>query len=118
MLTPDRDYWTDLLERTLAAYDAALLRQTAKRLAKPRSQWPADELLPRLMAAATNPALLDRRLKELDPPARQLLALIGHSRQPCWALGNLVELLLALGHADGLNPVLDLVQAGLLYPTT
>src|SRR5262249_15440986 len=50
------------------------------------------------------------------PAARQVLALISHSRQPCWNLGNLVELAIALGHGDGLQPVLELLGAGLLYP--
>ncbi|MFO0927981.1 MAG: hypothetical protein U0736_13225 [Gemmataceae bacterium] len=49
-----------------------------------------------------NPVLLDRRLGELAAPSRQLLALLGVSRQPWWALGNLVELVMALGHLDGL----------------
>src|SRR5438132_1627928 len=57
-----------------------------------------------------------RRLAEIDPACVQLLALIGRSRQPYWRVGNLVELLVALGHADGLRPVLALLEAGLLFP--
>src|SRR6185437_2305869 len=34
-----------------------------------------------------------------------------------WNLGNLVELTIALGHSDGLQPVLELLEAGLLYPS-
>jgi hypothetical protein len=108
--------WSDRLRRTLAGYDEALLRQVADRLVKPRSHWPVDDLLERCLATVTNPAVLDRRLQDLEPAGRQLLALIGHSRQPGWQLGNLVELLIALGHPDGLRPVLDLLEAGLLYP--
>src|SRR5262249_6865623 len=55
-------------------------------------------------------------LADLDPAARQLLGLIGHSHQPRWQVGNLVELLVALGQPDGLAPVVSLLQAGLLYP--
>jgi hypothetical protein len=45
-----------------------------------------------------------------------VLACIGHSRQPLWQLGNLVELALALGQEDGLRPVFELLGGGLLYP--
>src|SRR5262249_6960046 len=43
-------------------------------------------------------------------------ALIGRSRQPCWPVGSLVEMLTALGHADGLAPVQSLLETGLLFP--
>src|SRR5262245_62752632 len=99
--------WSELLRHTLAAYAEPLLRQVAARLVRPRNQWPVDELIAKSLATVANPAVLDRRLKELDPAARQLLALIGHSRQPVWALGNLVEMMIALGHADGLKPAFD-----------
>jgi hypothetical protein len=110
------DPWADLLRRTLARYAEPLLRAAAARLVKPRGQWPPEELIERVVAAAADPAVIDRRLQDLDPDARRLLALVGHSRQPCWALGNLVEMLLALGAADGLRPALSLLEAGLLYP--
>src|SRR5207253_2060751 len=41
---------------------------------------------------------------------------LGHSRQPLWPLGSLVELMMALGQEDGLKPVLALFEAGLLFP--
>src|SRR5207248_1337907 len=82
------------------------LRRVAARLIKPRSQWPADELVARCAATANDITVIDRRLRDLDPAGRQLLALVGHSRQPQWGMGSLVELLIALGHEDGLAPVL------------
>jgi hypothetical protein len=100
----------------MGRYDEALLRQVAARLVKPRGHWPAGELIERCVAAVGNAALIDRRCQEVEPPARRLLALVGHSRQPRWYVGNLVELLAALGHADGLRPVLALLEAGLLTP--
>jgi hypothetical protein len=109
--------WSALLRRTLAAYDEALLRRVTGRLLKPRNQWPADELIERIAATVANPAALDRRLQELEPACRQLLAMIGHSRQFVWDVGNLVELALALGHTDGLKPVFTLLESGLLFPT-
>jgi hypothetical protein len=116
MAVADPEPWSDMLRRTLAAYAELLLRQVAAKLVRPRNQWPVDELIAKCAATLANPAVIDRRLKELDPASRQLLALIGHSRQPVWALGNLVELVIALGHDDGLKPVFDLLSAGLLYP--
>src|SRR6266849_5765428 len=106
----------DQIRRTLERYDPALVRQVASRLIMPRGEWPVEELIDRCAAAVVNPATIDRRLRELDVPARRLLALIGHSRQPRWRLGGLLELLAALGHAEGLAPVFMLFETGLLYP--
>src|SRR5438105_10125485 len=63
-----------------------------------------------------NAAAIDRRLQALDDPARKLLACIGHSLQPRWKLGNLLELLAALGCAEGPQTVFRLFEAGLLCP--
>jgi hypothetical protein len=112
----DYDFWSDLLGRTLMRYDEALLRQVASRLLRPRNQWPVPELIARGVESATNAAVIDRRLADLPPASRQALALIGHSRQPVWSLGNLVEMLMMLGHADGLQPLFTLLEAGLLFP--
>jgi hypothetical protein len=116
MAPAEPDTWPDLLRRTLASYDEPLLRRVATRLVRPRNQWPAEELIERSVSTAANAPMIDRRLKDLEPAGRQLLALIGHSRQPRWSLGNLVELALALGHPDGLQPVFALLEAGLLFP--
>jgi hypothetical protein len=117
MALPDAATWSASLRRTLSAYDETLLRRVAGRLLKPRNQWPAEELIERILTTVANPAALDRRLQELEPAGRQLLALIAHSRQPIWDVGNLVELAMALGHGDGLQPVFALLEAGLLFPT-
>src|SRR5437588_1720389 len=108
--------WSDILRQTLTCYDEPLLRRVAARLIKPRNQWPADELVTRCAATADDITVIDRRLAELDAAGRRLLALLGHGRQPLWNMGNLVELLIALGLEDGLAPVLALLEAGLLYP--
>jgi hypothetical protein len=117
MALPDAALWSDLLRRTLAAYDEVLLRQVSGRLLKPRNQWPVDELVERIATTTANPAVVDRRLQELEPSSRQVLALIGHSRQPVWDVGNLVEMAIALGQSDGLKPVFALLESGLLFPT-
>jgi hypothetical protein len=109
-------HWLDRVAETLRRYHEGLVRQVAGRLVRPRNQWPVEDLITRCLDTIGNAPVLDRRLDELTPASRQALALIGHSRQPVWALGNLVEMLLALGHADGLAPVTDLLEAGLLFP--
>jgi hypothetical protein len=115
-MKPDSASWIELLRQALAGYDEDLLRQVAARLVKPRSHWPVEDLIERMAGVAENPAALDRRLQDLEPASRQVLACIGHSRQPRWQLGNLVELAVALGQPDGLRPVFELLQSGLLYP--
>lgn len=108
--------WIDRIRQTLRSYDDSLMRRVAAKLCKPRSQWPVAELIDRCIEVLVNPAVLDRRLKDLEPAGRQLLALIGQSRQPRWPVGNLVEMMAALGHADGLAPVQALLEMGLLFP--
>ncbi len=112
----DSAFWSDYLQRTLRCYDAPLLRQVAARLFRPRSQWPDEELIERSIATLSNTAAVDRRLQDLDPSHRRLLACIGHSRQPRWKLGNLLELLAALGTREGPEQIFRLFEAGLLYP--
>ncbi len=109
-------FWSELLRRTLTRYEDDLLRPVVSQLIKPRNQWPVDDLIERSLVATANTAVIDRRLQDLDPASRQVLALIGHSRQPCWSFGNLVELVIALGHPDGVKPLFALLEAGLLYP--
>jgi hypothetical protein len=115
-MIPLPDYWSDRLRHTLGAYAAPLLRRVAGRLIKTRNQWPAEELIERCITALGDAALVDRRLKELDTPARRLLACVGHSRQPRWKLGNLLELLACFDCAEGPQAVFRIFEAGLLYP--
>jgi hypothetical protein len=109
-------FWSDYLRRTLHGYDEPLLRQVAAGLFKPRSQWPVEDLIDRSLTTLSNAAVIDRRLQDLDTSSRRLMTLIAHSRQPRWRLGNLLELLAALGLSEGPRPVLTLFEAGLLYP--
>src|SRR5690242_2109718 len=106
--------WSDLMRQALGRYDEPLLRQVAAKLVRSRNQWPAEELVERAVATADNAAVIDRRLRDLEPPARQLLALLAHSRQPHWRLGNLVELAVALGQREEpFRPILALFENGL-----
>jgi hypothetical protein len=112
----DPELWSNRLERTLKRYDESLLRRVSDKLFRPRSQWPVEELIQRCLAAMENAAVIDRRIEALDLHGRRLLALISHSRQLVWRVGNLIELLATLDPSASLTPVLDLFEAGLLYP--
>src|SRR5205085_11339162 len=94
------EFWTDRLEETLSGYAPDLVRRTAVRLLKTRSQWPVEELIERIRDASSNAPVIDRRLKDLPAASRKILALIGLSGQPCWKTGHLINMLAALGHTD------------------
>jgi hypothetical protein len=104
------------VRNALACYEEPLLRAVAARLFKPRSHWPVEELVDRAVESLNNTPVIDRRLKELPPSCRALLAAIGLSRRTEWRAGRLVELLATLGHAEGLAPILTLLDAGLAVP--
>src|SRR5258708_4630502 len=110
------DFWTDQVRTTLQGYEEGLLRQIASRLFRPRNQWPVEELIERTLATLSNIPVLDRRLKDLSPACRQLLALIGRSQQPRWHVGSLIEMLRLFGQADGVEPIQTLFETGLLFP--
>lgn len=116
MPRPDASSWLDAARHSLSSYADSLLRAVAARLVKPRGHWPREDLIDRCIEKLTDAAVIDRRLKELDKGEHRLLALMAHSRQPRWRLGNLVEMLIALGQEDGLRPVLTLMETGLLFP--
>ena len=113
----DSAFWSDRLQRTLESYDEALLRSMAARLFKPRNQWPFEELVERsVTTVAENSGVVNRRLQDLELPSRLVLTLMARSRQPRWRLGNLLEMLAALGHAEGPQPIFALFDSGLLFP--
>jgi hypothetical protein len=112
----DVDFWSDRARQILGQYDEPLLRQVAGRLFKPRGHWPAEDLVDRAVGTLANAAVVDRRLVAVDLAGRRLLSLVGHSRQPRWKVGRLLELLASLGHAEGMQPVFRLFEEGLLYP--
>jgi hypothetical protein len=116
MRLSDPEHWSDHLRLTLRSYSDNLVRQVAGRLIKPRGQWPVEELIERVVATADNAVVVDRRLQDLEPPGRRLLSLVARSRQPCWRLGSVLELLVAVGSSDGLRSLFDLFESGLLFP--
>jgi hypothetical protein len=116
MPLPPAALWKEPVRRALAAYRETLVRSVAGKLLQPRNSWPVQELITRIVDTLEDVPLIDRRLRHLPRVQRKLLALIGHSSNLVWNLGNLVELLMALGEQDGLHPVLDLLGAGLLFP--
>ena len=116
MSIPADPDWSDRARAALSGYSEPLLRSVAARLVKPRANQPVDDVLDKLVAAQTNAPVIDRRVRELPPECRKLLALIGLSRQPRWKVAHLITLLAALDHAEGFAPVQTLLEAGLLFP--
>lgn len=108
--------WSQRVEQSFRRYDEPLMRAVAARLFKPRNQWPLDDLIERSVATLENVAVVDRRVAALTPAARLVLGLIAHSRQPRWRVGSLMELLVMLGQQAELQPIVDLMEAGLLFP--
>ena len=97
-------------------YAEPLLREVMQHLLKPRNQWPPEELIDRGLSTLTNAAIVDRRVQDLPPAARKLLAVMGIARLSRWRVGQLIAVLATLGHAEGLTPILDLLKAGLAQP--
>jgi hypothetical protein len=110
------DPWAERARAALTRYDEDIVRLVAGRLVKPRGHWPVDDLVERSLAALRNAPGIDRRLKELPPACRKLLALLGVLRRPDAAVGPLLSLLAALGHTEGVQPLLTLFEEGLLFP--
>ena len=110
------EYWTERLEQTLAGYAPDLVRAIAARLLKTRNQWPVEELVERIREATKNAPVIDRRLKDLPPACRKLLAVIGLSGQPSWKSGHLLQILATLGDSEGITPIQTLLEEGLLWP--
>ena len=76
MPLPDPADWSDLLRQALGPTTSRSCARSPRRLVRTRNQWPADELIDRAAATVVNAAVIDRRLQDLDPAARQLLALV------------------------------------------
>src|SRR5580692_5774118 len=108
--------WSARCRETLAVYAEPLLRAVAAKLVKPRANQPIEELLDKVVAALTNPPVIDRRIRDMPDGVRRLLALIGLSRQPRWKVGQLLTLLAALGHSEGFVPISSALETGLLFP--
>jgi hypothetical protein len=108
----------DRVASTLQRYDEPLLRKVAARLARPRGNWPVDDLVRKCVEVIENPPVLDRRLADLPEAGQRLLALIGRSRQLEWPLGAVIELLVAFGEEDvkAAGLVQELLEAGVLFP--
>jgi hypothetical protein len=109
--------WPEAVRTASARYDEALLRQVAGKLFRPRNQWPAAELVKRLIDALANAAIIDRRIAELSEAGRTILALVSASRQSHWRAIALVELMATLDANAGIEVVKELLSAGLAFPS-
>lgn len=100
----------------MSRYSEPLARSVATKLVRPRTNQPLEDLIDKAITTLTNPPVIDRRIRDLPVTSRQLLALIGLSRQPRWKVTHLLTLLTVLGHAEGFAPVQTALEAGLLFP--
>lgn len=112
----DADVWSVRVRDALSRYSEPLLRLVASKLIKPRTTQPVEDLIDKSVAALGNPPVIDRRIRDLPPASRKLLAIVGLSRQPGWRVGHLLTLSAALGHAEGFTPIAAMFEAGLLFP--
>jgi len=110
------DVWLTQARAAFERYSEPLLRQVMQIFLKPRNQWPPEELIDRGLSTLTNAAIIDRRLKELSPAAQKIMAILGITGQPTGRVGHLIAILATLGHAEGLTPVLELLNSGLAQP--
>jgi hypothetical protein len=108
--------WSGAVRATAGKYDEPLLRQVAGKLFRPRNQWAPEELIERIVAALGNAPLIDRRFLDLSPPARQALALLARGSARTWRVSAIVGLLSALDGDPGIDPIIELLEGGLLYP--
>lgn len=60
--------------------------------------------------------MIDRRLKDLPEDCRKLLKMVKVSNQSLWRIDHLIQCLASLGHIDGIQPVLNLLESGLIFP--
>lgn len=100
----------------LVCYREDLLRDVAGKLVRPRSRHSEEILREKIVEALADPVGLDRALKPMSPASRQLLRLVDLSRSMRWPVQALADLLPVLGFDGGLAPVIDLLEAGLLFP--
>lgn len=110
------DNWQADVRSILERYDESLLRPVATRLCRPRNQWPVQELIDRSIATLENPAVVDRRLKDIPAPTRRVLAVLRQSGQIRWSVANLCEIGALLGMPIGHEAVVELIEAGLAFP--
>jgi len=110
------EYWIERTTQALDGYTETLRRKVVATLLKPRTPIPVEEITSRILGTLTNAPVIDRRLRELPPAARWLLTVMGRTRQPCWKVGHILSILASLGSTDGLDPIRNLFDCGLLYP--
>src|SRR5215212_6196797 len=83
------------------SYTEPLLRKVAGLALKPRQKQPAAELRAKLLDWHHNPPQVDRRLREVSPPARTLLALLHLGKRSQRRVGTLLEMVSCLQQSDG-----------------
>jgi hypothetical protein len=114
--TMDNDWWTEHIRGTFTRYSEQLLRDVAARLVKPRTIIPLDELIEKCLGTLLNPPVIDRRIRELPDASRKAIAIMGLGRRSTWKVGQIIVMLASLGHAEGMTPILTLLDQGFIVP--
>src|SRR5436190_8826164 len=101
--------WQEAVHAILSRYDEALLRPVATKLCRPRNQWPVEELIERSLQTLVNPAVVDRRLKDIPVATRRVLAVLRQSRQIRWPVARFCEIAAIIGAGVGHEAIVELI---------
>ncbi len=106
----------DSIRQTFEHYNLVLRRSVLSALVKPRQPLELDDLAEKAISVMVNPPMIDRRLRDVPSVSRKVLAIMAITRNYRWPIGDLLQVLVTLGHHEGLSPIQTLLEAGLLYP--
>lgn len=104
------------VQASLERYSEPLLRSVVDHLAKPRTKLSADELVEKVVDCLGNAIVIDRRIQDRSPGSKVALLAASRSRQPRWQVGQLITIAATMGHAEGWQSVVELLQNGLVVP--
>lgn len=108
--------WPRRVRSVLDRYGESLVRRVAGQVIRPRVGWSADDVREKLGHALTDPVPLDRALRGVSADGRRLLKIIALSRRPVWRLTDLTWASAAMGAAEGLDVVAELLGSAVVFP--
>ena len=108
--------WPKCVAEAFDRYGEDLVEVVSTNLLKPRANLPREIVKEKALEIFSNPVILDRRILGMEASAQMLLEVAAKSQKTVWFMGNLVEIVLALGWKDGVGAVVNLLESGLAYP--
>lgn len=109
--------WSGYCQQVWARYSDPVLRALVGRLTGRQMRQDRTALLQAIAAAQTNPPLIDRCLRKVQPETILLLTWMARSRQPLWDCQLLLSVLAALGVSDGGWTIQEALEHGLIFPS-